>query len=90
MSASDAAVLRKPDRWPRYADIQTLCILDRHARYRIAAVLRECAGEQYVAALGQMRSTAAGKWRTARTFNFRGDELDEIIEALERAREILS
>lgn len=80
----------KPDRWPRYADIMTLCILDRHARYRIAAVLRECDGSRYIALVGQMRVTDTGKWRLARTFNVRADEIDELILALEHAREILS
>ncbi|GEM_PF-3295338 len=79
----------KPDRWPRFADIQTLTILKRHARYRIAAVLRECAGSRYVALVGQMRVTDTGTWRLARTFNVRADEIDDLIDALERAKEIL-
>ena len=73
---------------PRAVDIVTLCILDRHEKYRIALVLRECNGSRYVAALGQMRGVH-GTWVRARTFNFRADELDEVIDALERAREIL-
>jgi hypothetical protein len=84
-----AAMERKAAKFPRAVDIVSLCILDRSEKYRIALVLRECDGSQYVAALGQMRGMH-GKWVRARTFNFRADEIDEVIDALERAREILS
>lgn len=80
---------KKAAKFPRAVDLLTLCILDRHEKYRIALVLRECDGSRYVAALGQMRG-AHGKWIKARTFNFRADEIDELIDALHHAREILS
>ena len=73
---------------PRSVDLAPLLHLARSAKYRVEVLIRQRGDSRYVACVGQML-TPQGTWMRARSFNFAKDELDSLIEALQRAKALL-
>lgn len=70
-------------------DIGEVAVFERSPKYRVRVVARQREGSRFVALRGEMLAKQ-GTWLGARTFNVRADELDGLIDALQRAKGLLS
>jgi hypothetical protein len=71
------------------ADIEEFATFQRSPKYRVRIVARQREGSRFVALVGEMLAKQ-GIWLGARTFNVPMQEIDELVNALERAKERLS
>jgi hypothetical protein len=82
--------LSEPKNKPAPAiDIAEIAVFERSPKYRVRIVARERDGSRFVALVGEMLAKQ-GIWLGARTFNVPMQEIDELVNALERAKERLS
>jgi hypothetical protein len=70
-------------------DIGEIAVFERSPKYRVRIVARERDGSRFVACVGEMLAKQ-NIWLGVRTFNVRTDEIDGLIDALQRAKGLLS
>jgi hypothetical protein len=70
-------------------DIGEVAVFERSPKYRVRVVARQREGSRFVALVGEMLAKQ-GIWLGARTFNVPMQEIDGLIDALQRAKGLLS